>query len=354
MIMSSEQLAAIFRQWLELSETYAFLGQFVRFKSQREENAAFLDSESPEDLRQGFLLFLVDRFVTPEKLSPDLMLLINTAQFRRILELAWGRFIWDLRERARNKKRNPRGYLYRRLREMLQRSQNRFAVIRFRRKYLYYYPKSSVPNHLWPDIKPQEDAPTDDVQLPPPPPICGQPADKYVFSAKWLLDTADFYWHQAMQGKPQPLALSIRSLSRYISDHHLWLNTPRCQEETDTENIADLTERKETMEECLLRLDGLRSVAPLAAQLVATWSIQQRQVFMWRLSDPPVTYEVIAKRLGIADHNKAYALFQKTVQSLRRFTGDWPGLPLSELPEEVAISFIEEMKRLCKNSPFCP
>lgn len=99
MIMSSEQLAAIFRQWLELSETYAFLGQFVRFKSQREENAAFLDSESPEDLRQGFLLFLVDRFVTPEKLSPDLMLLINTAQFRRILELAWGRFIWDLRER---------------------------------------------------------------------------------------------------------------------------------------------------------------------------------------------------------------------------------------------------------------
>lgn len=354
MTMASEGLVAIFRQWLEQPETYAFLFQFVQAKSQREENATLLSNERPEDLRQEFLLFLFDRFVAPEKLSPDLMHLINAAQFRRILELAWGRFLWQLRERARNKERNPRGYLYRRLREILQRSQNRFAVIRLRHKYPYYYPKSSVAEHLRPDIKPQEDVAIDYAHLPSPPTPFGQPADKYVFSEKWLRDTADFYWQQAMQGKSQPLALSIRSLSRYISDHHLWLNMPRCQEGTDTKNIEDLTEERETMEERLQRLDGLRSVAPLAAQLTATWSTHQRQVFIWRLTDPPVTYEVIAERLGLADHNKAYALFQKTVQSLRRFTGDWPGLPLSELPEEVAISFIEEMKRLCKNSPLCP
>lgn len=354
MTMSSEQLVAIFHQWLELPETYTFLTQFVQVKSKREEKAAFLGNESPEDLRQDFLLFLVDRFITQEKLASDLVLLINTTQFRRILELAWGRFIWHLRERTRNKEYNPRGYLYRRLREILQRNQNRFTVRYLHQKFPYYYPKNSVPEHLWPDIKLEEDTPADYAYLPPPPPTCGQPADKYVFTEKWMLDTADFYWHQAMHGKLLPCALSIRSLNRYISDHHPWLNTPKHHEGKGTEYIEDLSEERETMEERLQRLDSLQSVAPLAAQLIATWSIQQRQVFMWRLTEPPVTYEVIAERLGLADHNKAYALFQKTVQSLRRFTGNWPGLPLSELPEEVAITFIEEMKRLCKNSPLCP
>lgn len=355
MTVSSERLVAIFRQWLELPETYAFLIHFVRVKSQREENTTILSSESPEDLRQEFLLFLVDRFVTPEKFGPDLMILANTAQFRRILELAWRRFIWHLRERARNKERNPRGYLYRRLREILQRSQNRFVVIRLHQNYPYYYPKSSVPKHLCSCIKPLVEVSADIAHLPSPPPsTCGQPAEKYVFSEQWLLDTADFYWHEAMQGKTPPLSLSISSLSRYISNHHPWLNTPKRYEGTGTENIEDLAEERETMEERLQRLDGLQSVAPLAAQLIATWSIQQRQVFMWRLTNPPVTYEVIAERLGLADHNKAYALSQKTVQTLRRFTGNWPGLPLSQLPEEVAISFIEEIKRLCKNSPLCP
>ena len=186
MTMASEGLVAIFRQWLEQPETYAFLFQFVQAKSQREENATLLSNERPEDLRQEFLLFLFDRFVAPEKLSPDLMHLINAAQFRRILELAWGRFLWQLRERARNKERNPRGYLYRRLREILQRSQNRFAVIRLRHKYPYYYPKSSVAEHLRPDIKPQEDVAIDYAHLPSPPTPFGQPADKYVFSEKWL------------------------------------------------------------------------------------------------------------------------------------------------------------------------
>ena len=354
MTVSSGQLVSIFRRWLETSETYAFLARFVHAKSRSEESAGIIRADDPEDLCHEFLLFLVDSYLDAAKLSPEQILLIRSAQYRRVLELAWGRFIWHRREIARSKNHNPRGYLYRRLREILQHNPGRFVVIRNRRDYLYYYPTRSVAEHVRPNIGSEEEHSTGYAQFLPPPPATGQTAEKYLFSEKWLLGTADFFWHQAMQDETEPLALPIRALCRYLADHHPWLNKPQRQEGTEWDCVDQLVDERETPEEHLQRINGLQSVVSLAAQLIATWPAEQRQVFVLRLADPPVQYEAIAERLGLANHNRAYALQQKALHSLQRFIGNWPGVPLSELPEEVALSFIEEMKRLCKNSLFCP
>ena len=114
--------------------------------------------------------------------------------------------------------------------------------------------------------------------------------------------------------------------------------------------VERLVDERGNPEEHLQRINSLESIAPLAAQLAATWSDEQRQVFTLHFADPPLKLREIAERLGFADHNRAYSLLQKAETSLRLFVTNWPGLPLSELPLEVAESFIEEMKRICKKN----
>lgn len=350
MTTSSEYLLRLFRQWLESSETYPFLVRFVESKNRYENIAGAIRTSEPEDLCQEFVLFILDRFLVPTRLSSEMILLIHSAQFRRILELAWGRFTWQRRELARNKELNPRGYLYRRLREILQHDKHRFVVLRHQNSSLSYAPAGMVTEQAPSFLPPEESGSAGYVHWPPPPPpsTIGQPPEKYLFSREWLVRAANFFWQQAMQGVTKPVAMPIRALCRYLADHHPWLNNPLRQESLDSDCTEQLADDRESPEEHLQRINGLQSVAPLAAQLAATWPVEQRQVFVLRLTDPPLKYEAIAARLGLADHNKAYAFYQKAVRSLQQFTGNWPGLPLSELPEEVAQAFIEEMKRLCK------
>ncbi len=354
MTVSTDHLMHLFRQWLESADTYAFLVRFVDAKSRFDASMSTLSGNEPEDLCHEFLLFVLDRFFTGLKVSAELIVLIRTSQFRRVLELAWGRFTWHRRELARNKQHNPRGYLYRRLREILQNNKQRFVVIRNRQGFMCYYPATIATK------QPQRFFTSEDVssarytQWPAPPPASGQAPKDYLFSGKWLLSAADFFWQQVMEHEVEPIAIPIRTLGRYLADHHPWLNNPQRQDGAGSNFIEQLADRREKPEEHLQRINGLQSIGPLAAQLVATWPTNQQQVFALRLSEPPVKLEEIAERLGLADHNKVYALYQKAVQSLQRFIGNWPGLPLSDLPQEVAQAFIEEMKRLCKKSLLCP
>ena len=351
---AADPLALAFRQWLESPETYTFLVRFVDAKSRYEDFAGTISANEPEDLCQEFLLFVLDSFLVDSRLSPELVFLVRSAQFRRVLELAWGRFSWHRLEFARSKQRNPRGYLYRRLREILRRNKQLFVVTQNRQGFLCYYPAAFAAESLQPFIPSEEGDAKGYAHWSPPPPALGQPPEKYLFSGQWLVGAADYFWQQAMLCETAPVAMPIRALCRYLADHHPWLNMPQRHEGADSDCTEQLADERETPEEHLQRINSLQSVAPLAAQLAATWSAEQRQVFVLRLTDPPIKYETIATRLGLADHNRAYALYQKAVQSLQRFIGNWPGLPLSEMPEEVAQTFIEEMKRLCKNSLFCP
>lgn len=347
MTTSSDHLLRLFRQWLESSETYTFLVRFVEIKSRYDALATTCNADEQEDICHEFVVFLLDRFLIPSRLSSEMIFLMHTAQFRRILELAWGRFIWQQREDMRSKERNPRGYLYRRLREILQQS-TRFVVISDPTRPLCYTPAALEAEQLVSFIAEEENTSTGYGHWLPPPLPAGQPLEKILFTRKWLLEAAEHFWQQAMQRQAAPVVIPIRSLCRYLADQHPWLNNPWRLESGDSDYTDQLADDRESPEDRLQRLCALQSVASLAAQLVATWPMEQRQVFVLRLTDPPLTYETIADRLGLADHNKAYAYYKKAVRSLQIFNGNWPGVPLAELPEEVAQAFIEEMKRLCQ------
>jgi len=347
MTTSSDHLLRLFRQWLGSSETYTFLVRFVEIKSRYDTLASTLSASEQEDLCQQFVVFLLDCFLVPARLSSEIVHLMHTAQFRRILELAWGRFCWQQREVLRSKERNPRGYLYRRLRETLQQS-TRFVVISEPTLFLCYAPAGTDVEQAAPFRAEEESTSTGYAHWLPPPSSVEHIPEKFLFTRQWLLEAAEHFWLQAMQRQTAAVAIPIRSLCRYIADHHPWLNNPLRQEGGDSNCTDQLADDRESPEDRLQRLSALQSVAPLAAQLAATWPMEQRQVFILRLTDPPLKYESIAERLGLADHNKAYAYYQKAVRSLQQFSGNWPGLPLSELPEEVARAFIEEIKRLCQ------
>lgn len=353
MTIPSEHVQALY-QWLESPETYIFLTRFVDTKSRKDIQINSGRDDHQEDLCHEFLLYVLDSFLIESRMVPELIALIRSAQFRRILELAWGRFIWQRREHERRKHYNPRGYLYRRLREILKHNNQRFVVTSNPQGFLFYCLAGNTAEHLRPFWH-QEAAPAGGyAQWSPPPSMIGLPPEKYLFKDKWLLSAAEYFWQQALERTGQPAMMPIRELCRYLADHYPWLNKPMRQDRADSDGIEDLADERENPEEYLQQMDGLQSVAPLAAQLVATWPVDQRRVFALRLADPPIKYAEIAERFGLPDHNKAYALYRKAEQSLRLFTGNWPGLPLAELPEKVAQAFIEEMKQLCKNSLLCP
>lgn len=343
-----------FRHWLDTPSTYAFLLRFVEAKRRYKDSTSTMTTQETDDLCQEFLLYLFDRFLADSRLSPELLLLIHTVQFHRILDLAWGRFIWQCREVTRNKQHNPRGYLYRRLREILQHNKQHFVVIRNQQGHPYYCPANRIAAQLPTLSPPEEGFPGELRHWPPPLPEPGQTPEQYLFSTKWLLDAADFFWQQAVSRKSTAIAIPVRDLCSYLAGHHPWLNKPQRKEGSDSDYTEQLVDEREGPEEHALRIDALQSIGLLAVQLVGTWPTDQQQVFALRLADPPVTYEAIAERLGLTDHNRAYALNRKAVQSLRHFTSTWPGPPLAELPREIAQTFIEEMKRLCKNSLASP
>ncbi|MBV5329970.1 MAG: hypothetical protein JZU65_20485, partial [Chlorobium sp.] len=268
-------------------------------------------------------------------------------------ELSWGRFLWLCRDQARNKETNPRGYLYRRLREILHQD-DRYKVVTDQRSMLYYYPISAV--GAVGDVPFfRQTEPFNYSSWPAPPPEAHRTPEQYLFSAQWLASTALFFWQEAAHQFRASFSLPIRELCRYLAEHFPWINRPMQQVGTDaSDNTHDwmdfLADERDTPEEHLQRINSLQSIAPLAAQLAATWSSEQRQVFALHLADSPLNFREIGENLGFTDHNRAYALFQKAKTSLQIFATNWPGLPLSELPLEVAESFIEEMKRICKNS----
>jgi hypothetical protein len=303
--------------------------------------------DDPDDLCHTFLLFLLDEWLTAATRNPDMIQLLLTGQFQRTLELAWGRFVWRAQDADRNKQTNPRGYLYRRLRETLK-TNREYEVIDDTNGKLYYRPVSTVHGQTDPVVIGHL-LPLTFSDWPSPPPQPGKAPEKYLFSSDWLAEAAGFFWREAQRRLDHLPALPIRELCRYLAEQHSWLNNPVRQ--TDD---GDLTERladsANTPEEDLQQRQALDSIEPLAQQLVLTWSLEQRQVFALHLADPPLTFKAISERLGQADHNRAYAVFQKVKKSLVTFTSSWPGPPLSELPVEIAEIFLEEMKRLCKNS----
>nr|WP_320012203.1 hypothetical protein [uncultured Desulfobulbus sp.] len=349
----SEKALKPFHDWLNTPETVSYVLHYVAVKRQQASASPTVSATDTEDLCQDFTLFLLERFLAPDRMQTDLLALIQNGQFRRILDLAWGRFSWMQRDLERNKELNPRGYLYRRLREVLRQHEDRFSVTISAQGYPLYAPVQHKNDDL-PFFAAMDQYPTSFNQWQPPRALGDRPAQDYVFNEQWLLGAADEFWHQVMRETGVPSRIAVRDLCRYLACHYPWLNRPVFEQEPEGRALDTPGGVRHAPEEQLLLNTGLRSIAPLAEQLVATWSSTQQQVFALRLADPPVTLKEVASRIGLSDHNKAHALYQKAVQSLRNFSSNWPGSPLSDLPEEVAQTFIEEVHRLCKKSLPCP
>ena len=357
---AAQQAAAALRNWLDQPEGYDYLLRFVgsmaRSAATRPANvletlSASEQADARQDLCHDFLVFLLDHGLAALHRHPEQAQLLLAGQYRRVLELAWGRFAWRQQDRERSRDLNPRGYLYRRLREIL-RQDKQFVLVTTARKYPCYHPAQVVleGHEIFLDAtEAARSAPWPAPQARP-----GQTPERYLFAADWLVETSLLFWEAVRQRAGRPVAVPIRDLVSYLAEHHPWLNRPLRQEG----DVSDMAERLdsggENPEERCQRLAALRAIGPLAAQLAATWTGEQRRVFALRLDTPPPSFREIGERLGIADHNRAYALYQRSVTSLQRFTDQWPGPPLAELPVEVAETFVEEMRRICKNSPDWP
>ena len=356
----AQQAAAALRGWLDRSEGYDYL---LRFVGSMARSAATRPAYAPEslsvaeqadarqDLCHDFLVFLLDHCLADLHRHPEQAQLLLAGQYRRVLELAWGRFSWRQQDRERSRDLNPRGYLYRRLREIL-RQDKRFALVTTARKYPCYHPAHVVLEGHETCFDTAEAARSAPWTVPQA--RLGQTPERYLFAADWLAETALLFWKEVRQRLGRPVAIPIRDLVSYLADHHPWLNRPLRQEGDVSEMAERLDSGDENPEERCQRIAALRAIVPLAAQLAATWTSEQRQVLALRLDAPPLSFREIGERLGFADHNRAYALYQRSVASLQRFTDQWPGPSLAELPEEVAETFVEEMKRICKNNLDCP
>ncbi|MDY0389775.1 hypothetical protein [Desulfobulbus oligotrophicus] len=350
MTQSTSSLLDSFHQWLASLQTTTSIIRFVTAEYRKPSNSNLFSGYEVEDLHQEFLLFILDTFLTPAKLTAETVPLLRTAQYPRIIQLAWNKFLWQCRETARSKRHNPRGYLYRRLRETIQQAKKRFTVSRSQQGYPLYIPAGHAVQQAHPFCLPDNEQINGYGLWPAPPPAEGKIPEKYLFERDWLLDTADFFWLLVVQRTAGPLTVPIRELSRYIADHHPWLNIPQRYEKEGSDITQHLRAQERSPEKQLLYNSALHSVAQLAKQLVATWPIEQQQVFALRFADPPVTGKAITRNLGFTSQSRAYGLEQKAKESITQFTRSWPGIPLSELPEEVAVIFIEEIKRLCKKS----
>ena len=353
-----------FRAWLETSAGYEYLTQFVAIMARRgrlvatgsgagqsawAERVVDQRQDMLQDLSHDFLLFLFDIWLRSATRNPEISRLFLTGAYRRVLELAWNRYLWHQQDKARSKQANPRGYLYRRLRELLS-SDPQYTVTTDAQGLLCYHP---VADPGAGDIKPitEHHETLRYSDWPPPPPQAGQSPERYLFSGPWLVTTAKIFWLEAVQRIGRPVAMPIREMCRYLAAHHPWLNNPQLQSSDETGLGDRLADPHGTPEEQIQRHDELRTITALAAQLAATWSAEQQLVFALRLADlPAMSFREISEHLGFADHNRAYSLYQQATRSLQRFTSTWPGPPLAELPREVAEVFIDEMKRLCKNS----
>ena len=364
-MVAGQDHAIAIRDWLGTVDGYDYLQRFVGKVMQFDRAVRAGEGAGPDglaglsheertiavqDLTHDFLLYLLDTFLPGAGKNPDLLNLLVIGQYRRLLELAWGRFTWHHKEQARKKALNPRGYLYRRLRQLLA-ADSRFTIIEDRRGLRCYLPARKTSGRS-DDIQEYPDSLETGgyTSWPAPPAPRGQKPEAYLFSSVWLLATAQLFYREAVSRVDGPLAVPIRELSRYLADHHPWLNTPR-QESKDQDDWLDtLVDPRENTEERVHHITAMRSMGGLAVQLAATWTEEQCRVFVLHLDEPQPTFREIADRLGYVDHNRPYALLQQTKKSLQRFIGTWPGPPLSELSREVAETFVEELKQCCQKT----
>ncbi|KGO34100.1 MAG: hypothetical protein WBN83_03320 [Desulfoprunum sp.] len=361
-----EQLMQRVRAWLSSSQGYGDIAAFVAKKIAVSWSGSMPWQEYGRETRQSergnaaeeavhdFLVFLLAGLEDSLRRQPNLVQILLNGNFRLFLDLQWNRFIWDIQERARSKRDNPIGYLYRRFREIVK-SGDEFHSATGNDGLLYFMPHGvedelevSLPNG---NVLANETY----TDWPPPPESLdiGDDGDIRV-TRQWLISTAHFFRQHANRVAVDVRWFAVKEIVRYLGTVHAWLNKPQLlsasSEDQGERTVADtLTSTSEDSETRLARLQQLQSIAPLAVQLVDLLTREECCVFYWRSLDTPRSYQEIATILALKSHNQAYSIFTRVMKKIRMFCSTWPGPPVEDLEKDVAEVFIESLVGLAKN-----
>ncbi len=377
-LTDQQVITEIFREWLSTPGAIAYLrgcaSNILRARSASRANPAtgglldgIEDGSSLEELVNDLVLFVLESFLPDAASSPDAVNLILQGKFQTFLSRAVAGYEKRALDRERSRDINPVKYLYRRFRECLARSPA-FETGRLSDKATWYAVRQSGPvngqsgAHTVP-CAPKTPGINEYASWPfpalPRDTKRGQTTEKQLFRRDTLLETARFFWELA-QKNGMPCKLPVRELVNYTLAHHQWLNRPvfiSFDQNTRGGNSAALHETQpgpgcggaaQGPGELLDLAASVQSVAVMAREFALSCSALECAVFLMRVSEPPMSLQEIAGKLGLKDANKANSLFRRFTNRLRRHVTEWPGAGLDDLPAQAREIFMNELKCSCK------
>lgn len=348
---AAENATAALQEWLQTAHGYQYilhLADRLKRESRWRAGLSICFSQrfscDPDDLRdeiaQEFIAFLLQMFLPQLNNRPDQVNAVLTGQVRKVLGFALRQFSWRLQDDARRKDVSPRTYLYRRLREELQRD-DRFVVQKDGQNRIF----CSLASWDRPaSIKQVDFSQVEYTRWPAPPAPASR---KALFTAKYLTEAACFFLEETILQNMVTGPVPVREMVRYLAAHFSWLTDPGREDLPGDDNLSAPTQ---SSEEQFTRIAALESISSLAVQFALSLDENARKILYWTLEDPPLTFEKIGGLLGFPDHNRPYRIHRKTIAAMRQFCSNWPGPPLYELPDDVGIAFIEAVRKKCKES----
>jgi hypothetical protein len=356
-----------FREWLGSEEAYSYCRNIARSvfrESFRRSPVATvfpypvssnlsgeMSQELLDDITHDFLAFLLDTCAGLLETQPGMAQDVLTGRLHHVVRDGWHRFSGQWREKARSKEDNPRGYLYRRAREVLGQHAD-FRTRKHKAGWIAYAPAAAIPetNEYWAgDGCAYSDWPPADMEK-------GAVPEKEIFTAEFLAPAAMNFHTRACETLGRKCWVPVRELVAFLAVHSPWLNVPVETPLTsdDGPDAIIMNSDREDMESRLDRISRLSSVATLAGQLVTAFSPEECRVFVLKFDQPSLTYREMGEQLGYLDHNRAYRIYGRTKTRIKRFCAEWPGPPPEELADDVQQFFLQAVRDACKKRTACP
>lgn len=361
----------LLRKWLSSEQGYEVIQTFTRnrllvFRNTGISGTVGVQSDSlsgrggreheNDEIAHEFIVFILADIANQPERRLDLVQTFMAGKYRLFLDLCWNRFLWEIKDKARGRRQNPLGYLYRRFRETVGKNPS-FLDFRDNGGLLYYTLKQS-------EVDSQRSLPSQNVLAgegyhgwsSPPQQLELDRNNEIRVTTKWLTETASFFWKQARNNFPGSCWFAVKEIVRYTGTMFPWLQNPQLMSaDGKAENGFLLIETVEAITEdiadCLDKREQIQSIALLTTQFILTLTRADCCMLVWRLQPSPLSYESISEQLGLKSHNEAYSKFEKIKKSLKNFCSNWPGPPIEDLSKEVGEYFIDclvnEAKKIC-------
>lgn len=256
-------------------------------------------------------------------------------------------FVYSLKEQARDPSENPAGYLYRRLRETLEKATPRVHYKTEERKRWAYYSLESS-SEIAGDLQLESGATY--AAWAAPFSVVTEAQLAGAFRAHDLLRLAEFFWHEATARRGRACFLPVRELRRYLSHHYASCRSPVEVSFVEQEDVGEedrqlkrdkraldvLAAEEFARQELKGREVPTATLESLATDVVNKWTAVRRQVF-WRLYEggSGTSLEAVAREVGLrgassAKYHKDSSL-RDIAAVLDAFDSDETGLELVDI-----------------------